>query len=165
MLTSDGRPGIKKVLSGVLAEPAAQWVVEAGGTDDNFSTILSVYRDDRLVTGAGMAGTRLPANGMLNARYGVTNGEPYSEVIRVHPSVDSVVITTHHGTQVAAVLSDPYPEFGLRFGAAFLPRGEAPVKIRAEREGKTVQVQAQSLARLDWSEIHIGATGALYRRD
>lgn len=73
------------------------------------------------------------------------------------------MITTDHGSEVTAVLSDPYGEFGLRFGAAFLPSGEAPIEIRAKCDGKIVQVQAQSAVRLDWSATRIGNDGALYR--
>jgi hypothetical protein len=132
-----------EVLSGDLA-PDLRWVIEAGGTDEQFSTTLSIFRNVELVASAGMGGPKLYPGEVMNVSYGASGDGPYRVTLRVHPSVDRVVITTDRGTEVAAHLSEPCPDFGLRFGAAVLSPGEVPAQVRAESQGQIVQINSQS---------------------
>jgi hypothetical protein len=54
-----------------------------------------------------------------------------------------VVVTTHHGTEIVAFLSEPHEHFGLRFGAAILSHGHIPTQVRAESNGTVLQVEEQ----------------------
>jgi hypothetical protein len=126
------------VLSGRL-DDGLEWVVTAGGSDADFSTMLAVYRDGRQVAGSGFAGPKLYGDSVMNEYRGRTDDLPYFVMARVHPSIDRVVATTDRGTDVVLTLSESVAQFGLRFGAAALPQDEAPASIRAETNGDTIQ--------------------------
>lgn len=111
--------------------------------DDNFSTMLTVRNGERILSSSGMAGPKLYGDDLVNASYGITDDQPCVEVIRAHPSVDRVVITTDRGAEIEAELTAARPAFGLRFGAARLPVGHLPLELRAESSGRVVYREAQ----------------------
>lgn len=49
--------------------------------------------------------------------------------------------------EVELAMSEPVPEFGLRFAAAGLPDGEAPGRLVAWRDGVVVEDLATSMPR------------------
>ena len=142
--------------------PGVTWVIEVGGTDEEFSTILTVRQGELVLSSSGMAGPKLYDGDLVNASYGVTDDQPCIEVLRADPAVDRVLITTDQGNEVEADLTETRPVYGLRFGAAQLPAGGLPVELRAESLGAVVYREKQvGLSGLDPRSF--GGDGLLYR--
>jgi hypothetical protein len=138
-------PSEVEVLSGRAGDDL-RWVVVAGGGDGDFSTMLRVYRDGRLVVaGSGFGGPKLYPGSVLNEWRGRTGDLPYFVMARTSPDVDRVVATTDRGSEIALALSPPVERFGLRFAAAALPPGEQPGSLRAERQGRVLEVRPQPM--------------------
>lgn len=136
------------------ARDGLRWTITAAGEDQNFSTMLNIYRDDELLSGSGMGGPKLHGSDVMNCAYGHSDGLPFYEVVRVDPSVDRVVATTIAGTEIVLAMSEVNTEFGLRFGAALLPEGEEPGEVRAEIGNRTVQTESH---RMDWKRRFAGS--------
>ena len=138
-------PSEVEVLSGRAGDDL-RWVVVAGGGDGEFSTMLRVYRGGRLVVaGSGFGGPKLYPGSVLNEWRGRTDDLPYFVMARTSPEVDRVVATTDRGSEITLALSPPVERFGLRFAAAALPRGEQPGSLRAERQGRVLEVRPQPM--------------------
>ena len=136
-------PSEIEVLSGRAAGDL-RWVVVAGGGDDDFSTMLRVYRGGRLVVaGSGFRGPKLPPGAVLNEWRGRTDDLPYFVMARTSPDVDRVIATTDRGSEITLELSPPVERFGLRFAAAALPGGEGPGRLRAESGGRVLETRPQ----------------------
>lgn len=135
-----------EVLTGV-APGGLRWVVVAQGSDEDFYTMLRVYRDGRQVAGSGFGGPKLQRDSVLNEWRGRTDDLPYFVMARTRPEVDRVVATTKRGTEITLALSPLVEVFGLRFAAAALPDGEEPGSLRAERAGAVLQARPQPMPR------------------
>jgi hypothetical protein len=133
-----------EVLSGV-AQGGLRWVVVASGTDQDFYTMLHVYRDGQRAGGSGFGGPKLRGTAVMNEWRGRRDDQPYFVMARTRPEVDRVVATTSRGTEVELALSPPVPAFGLRFAAAALPDGEEPGRLRAERAGVVLESWPQPM--------------------
>ena len=73
-------PAEIEVLSGRTADDL-RWVVVAGGGDDDFCTLLRVYRGSRLVVaGSGFRGPKLYPGAVLNEWRGRTGDLPYFQL-------------------------------------------------------------------------------------
>ena len=134
------------VLAG-RCEQGYTWEVEAGGPDENFLTMMSVFHDGRRVHRGGMAGPKLYPGSVINEYRGRKDALPYVIVARTAPQVDRVVVTTDRGAEIELPLSEIIDQFGLRFAAAVLPDGHGPGSIRAEAHGLTLQTQQQPMPR------------------
>lgn len=133
-----------EVLSGTSA-PDLRWTVVAGGTDDDFFTALNVFRGEQQLAGGGMAGPKLYGDSVMNEYRGRTDDLPYVIMARTDPSIDRVVAVTATSVEVVLALSPVVERFGLRFAAAFLPVGERPGTIRAERAGHVIETRPQPM--------------------
>lgn len=131
-----------EVLSGV-SDQGYQWRVEAGGTDDNFLTMLRMTRDGQLVFGGGMAGPKLYPDTVMHESRHRKDDLPYVIVVRTAPGVDRVMVTTNLGLEIELGLSAVNVQFGLRFAAEVLPAGHAPGSVRAESQGQVLQTARQ----------------------
>ncbi len=134
-----------EVLSG-SAPGGLRWVVVVSGDDDDLYTMLRVYRGDRnVVAGSGFGGPKVDPHSVMNEWRGRTDDLPYFVMARTLPDVDRVVATTDQGSEVVLALSPPVDQFGLRFAATALPRGERPGHIRAERDGTVLETRPQPM--------------------
>lgn len=129
-----------EVLSGT-AYGGLRWVVVTCGTDQDRSTMLTVYRDDQLLAGSGFGGPKLYPGSVMNEWRGQRDDLPGLVMARTDPVVDRVVATTAGGTEVVLAMSPPVARFGLRSAAAALPAGEWPGGLRAERGGTVLENQ------------------------
>ena len=139
------------------ASDGLTWTITAAGDDRDFSTMLNIYREDKLLSGSGMGGPKLYGSDVMNCAYGHSDDLPFCEMVRVDASVDQVVATTSAGTEIVLALSGVNTEFSLRFGAALLPEGEEPGEVRAEIGNRTVQTESH---RRDWKRRFGGPDGA-----
>ncbi len=134
------------VLDG-LCEQGYQWQVEAGGTDDDFLTMMSLMQDGERLGSGGIAGPKLYPDSVINEYRGLRDSLPYVIVARTAPRVDRVVVTTDRAMDIELALSEVVTEFGLRFAAAVLPDGHGPHSIRAEAQGQLLQTLPQRMPR------------------
>jgi hypothetical protein len=138
-------PGSKEieVLSGNAGETLG-WVVVCAGDNEDLYTLLRVYdKDTVVVAGSGFSGPALWPGSAMNEWRGQKDDLPYFVMARTEPVVTRVVATTDQGLDVELSLSEPVDRFGLRFAAAALPDGHAPLRIRAERDGVVVDERPQ----------------------
>lgn len=106
------------------------WQVLAGGDGFGFMTMLHVYLGERLVDASGMGGPKLYPGELICDWRGRTDELPYFVMVRTDPAVERVVAVTEQGSEVDLALSPVLAAFGLRFGAAGLPAGERPGRLR-----------------------------------
>jgi hypothetical protein len=130
-----------EVLSGTAGE--LRWTVVAGGSDDDFSTLLCVYQGEVRVARSGFGGPKLYPGSLLNEWRGRTDDLPYFVMARVSPIVDRVVAITDRGSEVVLRLSPVVEPFRLRFAAAALPAGSGPAALRVERLGQELERSPQ----------------------
>jgi hypothetical protein len=115
-----------------------RWSVVAWGDDEDLMTMVRVHRGGRLVKDSGFGGPPLYPDELVNEWRGRSDGLPCLVMARTDPSIDRLTAVTDRGTEVDLVMSAVVPRFGLRFGAAVLPDGEAPGWLRARSGGRTV---------------------------
>jgi hypothetical protein len=137
-------PEAAEVLSGTLGN-GLRWVVLAWGSDDNFFTMLHVYKGGRKLAGSGFGGPKVPTSSVMNEWRGKTDGLPYFVMARVLPAVDRIVATTDRGSEIPLAMSPVIERFGLRFAAAPLPDGERPGSLRAETASTVLDIRAQPM--------------------
>ncbi|MET3805687.1 hypothetical protein ABIB25_002691 [Nakamurella sp. UYEF19] len=128
-------------MTGVLAgrvDPDLAWLVVAGGSDEQFYTMLEIYRDGQRLTGPGLTGPKLAPGQVVEKCHDTGDGLPHFVLVRTAPEVDRVVAITGTGREVELTLSAVIEDFGLRFGAVALPEGEVPGSMRVERDGVAV---------------------------
>jgi hypothetical protein len=135
-MTEPGEP--VEVLSGI-ADGGLRWVVVTSGTDQDLSTMLHVYRGDRLLGASGFGGPKLYPGSVMNEWRGQRDDLPWFVMARTDPVVDQVVATTARGVDVVLAMSPLVGRFGLRFAAAALPAGDWPGGLRAERDGAVLE--------------------------
>jgi hypothetical protein len=134
-----------EVLSGNARE-TLRWVVVCAGDSEDLYTLLRVYDKDTVVAaGSGFGGPPLWPGSVMNEWRGQKDDLPYFVMARTEPAVTRVVATTDQGLDVELSLSEPVERFGLRFAAAALPDGHAPLRIRAERDGVVVDERPQRM--------------------
>lgn len=134
-----------EVLSGNAGE-TLRWVVVCSGDDEDLYTLLRVFDGDKVVAaGSGFGGPPLWPGSVMNEWRGRKDDLPYFVMARTEPAVTRVVATTDQGLDVELSLSEPVERFGLRFAAAGLPDGHAPLRIRAERDGTVVEERPQPM--------------------
>lgn len=134
-----------EVLSGNAGE-TLRWVVVCAGDNEDLYTLLRVYDKDTVVAaGSGFSGPPLWPGSAMNEWRGQKDDLPYFVMARTEPVVTRVVATTDQGLDVELSLSEPAERFGLRFAAAALPDGHAPLRIRAERDGVVVDERPQRM--------------------
>lgn len=132
------------VLSGI-SDQGYRWLVEAGGSDDNFLTMLRMFDNDRSIFGGGMAGPKLYPGSVIHESRHRKDQLPYVLVARTAPQIDRVVATTDLGQEIVLPLSEVVEQFGLRFAAAVLPDGHGPGSVRAESQGQVIQTARQRM--------------------
>jgi hypothetical protein len=135
-----------QVLSGV-SDQGYRWLVEAGGSEDNFSTMLRMFDGDRRVFGGGMGGPKLYPGTVIHESRHRKDDLPYVLVARTAPHIDRVVASTDLGVEIVLPLSEVIGQFGLRFAAAVLPDGHGPGSIRAESQGEVIHTARQWMHR------------------
>lgn len=134
-----------EVLSGNAGE-TLHWVVVCSADDGGLYTLLRVYDGDEVVVaGSGFGGPPLQPGSVMTEWRGRTDDLPYFVMVRTAPAVTRVVATTDQGLDLELHLSEPVERFGLRFAAAALPAGHAPLHIRAERLGTVVDQRPQRM--------------------
>jgi len=134
------------VLSGV-SDQGYRWLVEAGGSDDDFMTMLRLFDGARRVFGGGMGGPKLYPGTVIHESRNRKDDLPYVLVARTAPHIDRVVATTDLGFEIVLPLSGVIDQFGLRFAAAVLPDGQGPGSIRAESQGQVIHTARRSMPR------------------
>lgn len=106
------------------------WQVVVTGDTSDLLTMLHVHRAGVRVVDSGFRGPPLYPGKLLNEWRGRSGRLPYFVMVRTASTVTSVIAVTDQGTEVEVPLSDAIADFGLRFGAAALPPGEAPAGLR-----------------------------------
>lgn len=145
-MTESGSGEIE-VLSGTAAG-GLRWVVRCSGDAEDLYTMLRVYSgDEQVVAGSGFGGPALQPGSIMSEWRGRTDDLPYFVMARTAPAVTRLVATTDRGADVVLELSEPVERFGLRFAAAALPSGHAPLSIRAEHAGTVLEQRAQRMPR------------------
>jgi hypothetical protein len=139
------RPAGTEVLAGMAGD--LRWTLLADGTDDEFSTMLYVYRGSKLLAGSGFGGPKLYPGSLMNQWRGRTDDLPYFVMARVSPIIDRVVATTDTGQEITLQLSPVIDQFALRFAAAAMPGGSEPASIRVERLGQELESSPQPMPR------------------
>jgi hypothetical protein len=137
--------GEVEVLSGNVGG-TLRWVVVCSADRQELYTLLRVYDGDKVVVaGSGFGGPPLEPGRVMSEWRGQTDDLPYFVMARTAPTVTRVVATTDQGLDVELHMSEPVEAFGLRFAAAALPAGHAPLHIRAERDGAVVDQRPQPM--------------------
>ena len=104
------------------------WQVRARGDGADLYSMLYLYRGTKLIDGSGMGGPPLPLGGLIGAMRGYSYGEgdhaPAHVLVRAHPDVIAVVVTTERNLRVPVALSGVVQPWGLCFGVAVLDQGD-----------------------------------------
>lgn len=116
-----------------------RWRVLVRGDEQELFTMIQVHQGPRrVVAGSGFGGPPLSPGRLISNWRGRTDDLPYFVMNRSDPVIDRVVAITDRGTEVELSMSPVIAPSGLRFSAAGLPEGEAPSRLRAEREGTVI---------------------------
>ncbi len=116
-----------------------RWRVLVRGDEQELFTMIQVHQGPhRVVAGSGFGGLPLFPGQLIHDWAGRTDDLPYFVMTRSDPVIDRVVAITDHGTEIELSISPVIPRYKLRFAAAGLPDGEAPSRLRAEREGTVI---------------------------
>ena len=125
------------VFEGVHADMT--WQVRAHGDHVDLHSMLHLYRGGKVLAGSGMGGPPLPLGGLITAMRSyrpLTPGEsvdamsgdgdraPAHVLVRAHPDVIAVVVTTERNQRVPMVLSGVVQPWGLCFAVAILGQGD-----------------------------------------
>lgn len=110
------------VLEGVHADMT--WQVRVHGDDADLSSMLYLYRGTKLLKGGGMGGPPLYPGDLVNDYRGYSDHAPAQVLVRTHPDVISVVVTTERNIRVPVALSEVIQPWGLCFGVAILDDGD-----------------------------------------
>lgn len=86
--------------------------------------MLYLYRGTKLLDGSGMGGPALPPGRLITGTRGYTDHAPGNVLVRAHPDVVAVVVTTERNLRVPMVLSGVVQPWGVCFGVAILDAGE-----------------------------------------
>jgi len=129
--------GRTEVLSG--QHGTLRWRILVRGDEQELFTMIQVHQGSRrVVAGSGFGGPPLYPGQLISNWRGRTDDLPYFVMNRSDPVIDRVVAITDRGTEVELSMSPVIAPFGLRFSAAGLPEGEAPSRLRAERDGTVI---------------------------
>ncbi len=129
--------GRTEVLSG--QHGTLRWRILVRGDEQELFTMIQVHQGSRrVVAGSGFGGPPLYPGQLISNWHGRTDDLPYFVMNRSDPVIDRVVAITDRGTEVELSMSPVIAPFGLRFSAAGLPEGEAPSRLRAERDGTVI---------------------------
>ena len=125
------------VFEGVHADMT--WQVRVHGDQVDLHSMLHLYRGSKTLAGSGMGGPPLPRgeliHGMrsyspltpgelMDARSGDGDRAPAHVLVRAHPDVIAVVVTTERNLRVPMVLSGVVQPWGLSFEVAVLEQGD-----------------------------------------
>ena len=115
------------------------WQVRARGDGAELHSMLYLYRGTKMLAGSGMGGPPLAPGELITAMRGyspLTPGEmvdatrgdgdraPAHVLVRAHPDVIAVVVTTERNLRVLVALSGVVQPWGLCFGVAVLDDGD-----------------------------------------
>ena len=109
-----------------------RWQIRVAEDGQGLMTMLHVHRGTDLLAASGFGGPALYPGQLVNEWRGRTDGLPYFVLVRTHVSVSAVRAVTDRGVEVSVPLSPVLPDYQLRFGAAALPVGHAPGRLRVE---------------------------------
>jgi hypothetical protein len=130
-----GVDGLRVVATGVAADDLVWSVLAGNGDASDFYSFVERRRGSAKAT-SGMGGPKLHPGQLVNTWWGQATGLPPFVLVRTAPQVRRVVVVLASGSRVVLPLSAVISEFGLRFGAAPLPEGDAwaDVEIESDRE-------------------------------
>ncbi len=114
-------PDLAVVAEGDL--PSGQhWIVRAGGTGDDFYTMIETIHPDGHSDEGGMGGPPLYPDSVLNAYTGAADSGLLRVLMRADPRVARVLLRLDSGEQIVLAPLGAWPEAGVTFFAALLPR-------------------------------------------
>jgi hypothetical protein len=114
-------PDLAVVAEGDL--PSGQhWIVRAGGTSDDFYTVLATIHPDGHSDEGGMGGPPLYPGSMLNSYDGAADGGLRRVLLRADLQVARVLLRLEGGEQLVLAPLGTWPELGVAFFAALLPQ-------------------------------------------
>jgi hypothetical protein len=94
--------------------------------DDGLYTFVRRTAVDGSSARSGMGGPKLYGDNVVNVWAGRSDGTPPFILLRGVPSIEEATVLTSGGKTVRITLSPEIEEFGLRFGAAALPKDDPP---------------------------------------
>jgi hypothetical protein len=114
-------PDLAVVAEGDL--PSGQhWIVRAGGTAEDFYTVIATIHPDGHSDEGGMGGPPLYPGSVLNVYTGAADGGLRRVLLRADRRVARVLLRLENGEQLMLAPLGTWPEVGVTFFAALLPR-------------------------------------------
>ncbi len=114
-------PDLAVVAEGDL--PSGQhWIVRAGRTGDDFYTMIKTIHPDGHSDEGGLGGPPLYPGSVLNAYSGAADGGLRRVLLRADPRVARVLLWLESGEQFVLAPLATWPDPGVTFFAALLPR-------------------------------------------
>jgi hypothetical protein len=131
------RPGVTVVAEGHLPS-GEHWILRAGGTEDDYETILETVHLDGHRDAGGMGGPPLYGE-HVNVYTGRHDQGFQRVVVRSDPHVRRVVAELDTGGQIEVPSVGEDPAMGLTFYATLLPRSACLTLIKAfDGDGRVI---------------------------
>jgi hypothetical protein len=142
----------------VLAEgdlsTGQHWILQAGGTSDDFYTFLETIHPDGHRDSGGMGGPPLYPGSLMNTYTGGSDQGLRRVVVRTDPRVARVRVKLANGEQLDLMPLATRPDVGVSFFAALLPRAAELVSVTAiGADGQVLQPQDLSRHEEAWQRL------------
>ena len=138
-------PELAVVAEGALPS-GHRWIVTAGGTRDDYYTMLETVHPDGHRDEGGMGGPPLYPDSVMNTYTGGAEGGPRRIVVRADPRVARVRVQLASGERVELPPLATRPDVGVSFFATLLPQTAGLVSVTALDAGGEV-LEPQDLSR------------------
>lgn len=147
------RPDLAVLAEGDLPT-GEHWILRAGGTEDDFYTLLEAIHPDGHRDEGGMGGPPLPAGAVMNTYTGGTSRGLRRLVVRADPRVARVRVHLVSGERLELAPVAMWPDVGVSFFATLLPPAGGLVSVTAlDADGQVLEPQDLARHEANWQRF------------